>query len=199
MISKHLDTNSPRSAAAGDSLYNVDQIRRQASKSLLEGALTENYPLDVEKACALLNEALATEILCVLRYRHHQVIAKGISSSDIAKEFAEHAANEEEHMIMIAERINQLGGDPDMNPATVASRAVTEYGHGKDLVTLIREDLVAERIVIDVYRKLVGWFGLEDPTTRRMLEKILKDEEEHANELADLLVANEDRQERDAH
>jgi len=170
-------------------LYDVEKIRSQAESSLQEGAVTENYALDIQQACQFLNEALATEIVCVLRYRHHQIIAKGINYIDIADEFREHAENEERHMLMLAERINQLGGNPDFNPATVLQRAVSDYGSGKDLVSLIREDLVAERIVIDVYRKMIEWFGLADPTTRRILEKILADEEEHANELADLLAA----------
>lgn len=170
-----------------DSVFNIDEIRRDAEKSLEQGAITNDYPLDVKRACQILNEALASEILCVLRYRHHQVIARGINSPQVAAEFKEHAENEEEHMMQIAERITQLGGDPDMNPATIAQRSATEYGgSGNDLVSLIREDLVAERIAIEVYRQMVEWFSA-DTTTRRMLEKILADEEEHANDLADLL------------
>lgn len=169
--------------------YDVDAIRKMAKKSLSDGAVTKDYPLDVDQACQLLNAALATEIMCVLRYRHHQVVAKGIDCIQVAAEFKEHAEEEERHMMMIAERINQLGGNPDFNPATVAKRTATEYGTGNDLLKMIEEDLIAERIAIIIYRKLITWFGNGDPTTRRMLEEILKDEEDHADELADLLAA----------
>jgi bacterioferritin len=168
--------------------YNVEEIKKEAARSLEEGAVTQDYTLDIKQACLMLNEALATEILCVLRYRHHQIIAKSIDFPQVAAEFKEHAEEEEQHMLMIAERINQLGGDPDFNPATLVERAATDYGKGKDLVEMIKEDLIAERIVISVYRKMIEWFGDADPTTRRMLEEILEDEEDHADELADLLA-----------
>lgn len=167
--------------------YDINQIRSEAQKSIGDGAVTADYPLDLTVACKLLNDALATEILCVLRYRHHQIIATGIDCIQVAAEFEEHALEEEQHMLMIAERINQLGGNPDFNPATIMARTATEFGTGTDLETLIKEDLVAERIAIMVYRKLIDWFGDHDPTTRRMLEHILEEEEEHANDLADLL------------
>ena len=125
--------------------------------------------------------------MCVLRYRHHQIIAKGIDKPQVAAEFLEHALDEERHMMMLAERINQLGGNPDFNPSTVCLRTATEYGLGKDLTTLIEEDLVAERTAIMVYRKMINWFGTKDPTTRRLLETLLQDEEDHADDLADLL------------
>jgi bacterioferritin len=149
--------------------------------------MTQDYQLDTKEACQLLNSALATEIMCVLRYRHHLIIAKGIDKPQVAAEFLEHALDEERHMMMLAERINQLGGDPDFNPETVTQRTATEYGAGTDLLKLIEENLVAERIAIMVYRKLIDWFGSADPTTRRMLEEILQDEEEHADDLSDLL------------
>lgn len=167
--------------------FDLEKIKKEAKKSIDRGAVTEDYPLDIEQACKHLNAALATEIMCVLRYRHHQIIAKGIDRPQVAAEFEEHAQDEERHMLMIAERINQLGGNPDMNPATVTQRTATEYGVGKDLVELIKEDLIAERIAIMTYRGLIEWFGTGDPTTRRMLEEILKDEEEHADDLSDLL------------
>ncbi len=170
-------------------VYNLDDIKKQAKQSIYNGSVTEDYPLDIEEACQLLNEALATEIMCVLRYRHHQIIAKGIDKPQVAAEFAEHAVDEERHMMMLAERIDQLGGNPDLNPATVSQRTATEYGTGRDLLKLIEDDLIAERIAIMVYRKLIDWFGTKDPTTRRMLEDILKDEEDHANDLSDLLSA----------
>jgi len=159
-----------------------------AKQSIKEGAVTKDYSLDINEACKLLNEALATEILCVLRYRHHQIIAKGIDYAEVAAEFEEHAKQEEMHMLMIAERINQLGGNPDFNPATILERSATEYGSHTSLVEMIKEDLIAERIVITIYRKLIEWFGAEDPTTRRMLENILEDEEDHADDLADFLL-----------
>ncbi|MGC1183036.1 ferritin-like domain-containing protein [Legionella sp.] len=168
--------------------YNLNEIKKQAGKSLDQGAVTEDYTLNLEEACAHLNAALATEIMCVLRYRHHQVIAKGIDRPQVVAEFAEHAADEERHMMMIAERINQLGGNPDFNPNTVHARTATDYGTGTDLLKLIKDDLIAERIAIMVYRELIQWFGASDPTTRRMLEDILKDEEDHADDLSDLLI-----------
>lgn len=171
-----------------DCPYDIETIKKEARQSLDKGAVTQDYPLDINKACKLLNDALATEIMCVLRYRHHQIIAKGIDSIQVAAEFEEHALEEQNHMLMIAERINQLGGDPDFNPATVAARTATEYGGGSDLVALIKEDLIAERIAISVYRKMIEWFGSADPTTRRMLEVILAEEEEHADDLANLLA-----------
>ncbi|AGH94585.1 ferritin-like domain-containing protein [Pseudobdellovibrio exovorus] len=184
-----------RNSHNNNEIINVDEIRKQAGRSINEGAVTADYPLDREMACQLLNEALASEILCVLRYRHHQVIAKGINYPQVAAEFKEHAIEEEEHMMQLAERIDQLGGDPDMNPANITRLSATEYGSSSnDLVTLIREDLVAERVAIDVYRRLIEWFGQGDPTTRRLLEQILADEEEHATDLADLLVTVERKQ-----
>lgn len=168
-------------------LSNIEDIKKLARQSIADGAVTKDYPLDLEKAYELLNAALATEIMCVLRYRHHQVIAKGIDRPQVAAEFEEHAIDEERHMMMIAERINQLGGDPDFNPGTVMQRTATEYGQGTDILKLVEEDLVAERIAIMVYREMIDWFGTDDPTTRRMLEEILKDEEDHADDLADLL------------
>jgi bacterioferritin len=168
-------------------LYDVGAVRREAQQSIEDGAVTKDYPLDLARTHALLNEALATEILCVLRYRHHEIVATGIDFPQVAAEFAEHAAAEQRHMMAIAERIDQLGGDPDFDPASVARRSTTEYGKASTLVDMIKEDLVAERVVIEIYRRLVGYFGNADPTTRRLVEQILADEEEHANDLASLL------------
>jgi bacterioferritin len=158
-----------------------------AKKSLDKGAITKDYPLDLKKAHKLLNAVLATEIMCVLRYRHHQIIATGINRPQVAAEFKEHGDDEQRHMMMVAERINQLGGNPDFNPGTVLERTATEYGTGTDLLKLIEEDLVAERIAIMTYRELINWFGADDPTTRCMLEAILKDEEDHADDLSELI------------
>jgi len=167
--------------------YNLDEIKNDARTSLEQGAVTRDYPLDLTQAHKLLNAALATEIMCVMRYRHHQIIAKGIDRPQISAEFKEHGDDEQRHMMMIAERINQLGGNPDFNPGTVLQRTATEYGTSTDLLKLVEEDLIAERIAIMVYRELIEWFGTKDPTTRRMLEDILKDEEDHADDLSDIL------------
>jgi bacterioferritin len=186
----------PHTQPGGDGkLYDLEQVRREAKQSILSGAVTMDYPLDLERTYELMNQALAAEILCVLRYRHHQIIAKGIDFPQVAAEFAEHAEDEYRHMMAIAERIDQLGGDPDFNPSTVTQRAATEYGSSDVLARMIEEDLVAERVVIEIYRRLVGWFGNADPTSRRMFEEILKDEEDHANDLSDLLAAVDPRDE----
>jgi bacterioferritin len=174
-------------------LYDLEQVRREARESILKGAVTADYPLDLARTYQLMNEALAAEILCVLRYRHHQIIAKGIDFPQVAAQFAEHADDEQRHMMRIAERIDQLGGNPDFNPATVTTRASTEYGTSDVLARMIEEDLVSERIVIEIYRRLIRWFGNDDPTSRRMFEHILKDEEDHANDLSDLLAAIDPR------
>jgi len=167
--------------------FDLSEIRKLAKKSLEDGAVTKDYPLDLEQAYKLLNAALATEIMCVLRYRHHQIIATGIDRPQVATEFKEHGDDEERHMMMIAERINQLGGNPDFNPGTILARTATEYGTGSDLLKLVEEDLIAERIAIMTYRELINWFGSGDPTTRRMLEEILEDEEDHADDLSELM------------
>jgi bacterioferritin len=178
-----------------DGLFDLDQVRRDAHQSILKGPVTSDYPLDLAKTYELMNQALAAEILCVLRYRHHQVIAKGIDFPQVAAQFAEHADDEQRHMMMIAERIDQLGGNPDFDPATITARASTEYGKSDVLARMIEEDLVSERIVIEIYRRLIKWFGVDDPTTRRIFEKILADEEDHANDLSDLLAAVDPRSE----
>jgi bacterioferritin len=182
-----------QSQPGANGLYDIDQVRRDAKQSILKGAVTADYPLDLERTYELMNQALAAEILCVLRYRHHQIVAKGIDYPQVADEFAEHADDEQRHMMMIAERIDQLGGDPNFNPATVSARASTEYGESQVLTGMIEEDLVSERVVIEIYRKLIHWFGNGDPTSRRMFEKILADEEDHANDLSNLLAAMDPR------
>lgn len=172
-------------------LSSVRDLRARARKDLSAGAMTSNYRGDPDTAIEMLNAALATELTCVLRYRFHYVTAQGIDSEAVKAEFLEHAQEEQDHADRIAERINQLGGEPDMDPATFAARSVTEYRKGKNLVDMIKENLVAERIAIEHYRELVRYFGDKDPTTRRMLEDILSQEEEHANDMHDLLVAHE--------
>jgi len=167
---------------------NLSEIRRRARQHVLEGAVTAGYQADREKVIALLNEALATELVCVLRYKQHYFLARGIQAEPVAQEFAEHAAEEQAHADRIAQRITQLGGDPDFNPSGLASRSASEYVEGGALVQMIEDNLVAERIAIDTYHEAIKFVGDKDSTTRRMLEDILAAEEEHANELADLLA-----------
>jgi bacterioferritin len=169
-------------------ISNLSEIRRRARQHVLEGAVTAGYEADREKVIALLNEALATELVCVLRYKQHYFVARGIQAEPVAQEFAEHSAEEQGHADRIAQRITQLGGDPDFNPAGLASRSSSEYVEGSTLVQMIQDNLVAERIAIDTYHEAIRYIGGKDPTTRRMLEDILAVEEQHANELADLLA-----------
>jgi bacterioferritin len=172
-------------------LSDIQELRRRARQQIEKGAVTQDYGLDPQQAIDLLQNALATEIVCVLRYTMHSVAATGIASQGPREEFAEHADEEREHMGQIAERINQLGGIPNFNPEGLASRAASEYGATDlDLVGMIKENLVAERIAIEHYRELVHFFGDKDPTTRTMLEEILSVEEEHANDMQDLLAAH---------
>jgi bacterioferritin len=177
----------------GSFASNIATIPKRAREHLEQGALTPNYGGDVEKAISLLNDAVATEIVCVLRYRFHAVAASGLASDSVKAEFTEHAGDEEQHLLWLAERINQLGGKPDMNPAGVLGRSATEYVEGSNLVDMIRENLIAERIAIETYRDLIRYFADKDPTTRSLLEKILAQEEDHANDMHDLLVSHEGR------
>jgi bacterioferritin len=171
-------------------LSDISELRERARKNIEEGAVTPNYGGDVKKSIELLQGALATEIVCVLRYSMHAVAANGIDSEAVKEEFQQHADEEREHMMSIAERINQLGGVPDFNPKGLESRAASEYGSDKlNLVAMIKENLVAERIAVEHYRELVRYFGDNDPTTRNMLVHILAMEEEHANDMHDLLVS----------
>ncbi len=178
---------------AGSFLADVESIRRRARAQLNAGAVTDNYQGDVKQAVELLNHAVATEIVCVLRYKYHAVVATGISSDAVKEEFSQHAKEEEEHLDMLCERINQLGGKPNMNPEGLLSRASSQYVEGKNLIDMIRENLVAERVAIETYRDMVRYFAEKDPTTRTMLERILAQEEEHANDMHDLLVQHEGR------
>jgi bacterioferritin len=171
----------------------VEAIRERASRKIEEGAVTESYRGDVQKTISVLNEALATEIVCVLRYQHHYFMATGVHGSSVAAEFKEHADAEREHADRIAERIQQLGGKPDFNPRSLVERSVSQYVEGETLADMIREDLIAERIVIEVYQEMIRFFRDNDPTTRTMIEEILADEEEHASDLADLLYVVDPR------
>lgn len=169
----------------------IQQIRERARQQIRDGAVTEDYKLDRKKAIDILNEALATEIVCVLRYKFHYFMASGIHSQSVKEEFKEHAAEEQQHADQIAERIKQLGGKPDLNPAVLTGRSHSEYKEGTSLADMIREDLIAERIAIETYREIVRFFGDKDPTSKRMMEEILAKEEEHADDMADLLFAVE--------
>lgn len=169
-------------------LSDIKTLRARARKHIEEGAVTEHYEADKTTVCKILNEALATEIVCVLRYRRHHFMAKGVLAQPIKAEFLEHANEEQEHADRIAERIVQLGGEPNFNPEGLATRSHAEYVEGETLVDMIKEDLVAERIAIESYSEIVEFLGAKDPTTRRMMEWILAKEEEHADELNDLLA-----------
>ena len=153
--------------------------------------MTFTYQGDAKKTVEILQSVLATEIVCVLRYTMHAVAATGISSEGVKAEFMQHAKEEQMHMNEVAERINQLGGKPNFNPEGLASRAASEYGTAGNLIEMIKENLIAERIAVDHYRELIRYFGNDDPGTRSMLERILAVEEEHANDMHDLLVAHE--------
>jgi bacterioferritin len=168
-------------------IRDVEEIRERAIRNIEEGAVTEAYELEPEKVVSVLNEALATEIVCVLRYMHHYFMATGVHAKAVSAEFKEHADAEREHADEIAERIQQLGGKPDFNPRTLMERSAAQYVEGETLGDMIREDLIAERIVIDVYNQMIRYIGDKDPTTRVLLEHILGEEEEHASDLSDLL------------
>jgi bacterioferritin len=172
-------------------LTDIKTLRDRARQHLDQGAVTPTYQGDVGKTIEILQSVLATEIVCVLRYTMHSIAATGISSEGVKAEFAEHAKEEQEHMMAVAERINQLGGKPNFNPDGLASRSASQYTEGANLVDMIKENLVAERIAVDHYRELVRYFGSNDPATRIMLEEILAVEEEHANDMHDLLVSHE--------
>jgi bacterioferritin len=177
----------PQPTQSRSVLADVQTLRDEARRHVEEGAVTERYGADRDKVLQMLNEALATELVCVLRYRHDYFVARGLKGKVAAEEFLEHATQEQEHADEIAERIVQLGGEPDFNPTTLLGRSHSEYRIGRDVQEMIRENLVAERIAIDSYRQMIQYLGNDDPTTRRMLEGILATEEEHADDLADLL------------
>ena len=178
-------------AKAKPFLTDVKTLRERARQHLERGNRTSTYVGDVDKTIEILQSVLATEIVCVLRYTMHAVAATGISSDSVKAEFAQHAKEEREHMMAVAERINQLGGRPNFNPEGILSRSASQYAEGENLVDMIRENLIAERIAVDHYRELIRYFDNDDPATKTMLEGILVVEEEHANDMHDLLVAHE--------
>jgi bacterioferritin len=180
---------SPGQENSMNHVKQIQELRDRARQRIEEGAVTDDYGLDRNAAIAVLNEALATELVCVLRYRFHYFMATGIHSQAAKEEFLEHAKEEQEHADWIAERIKQLGGKPEMDPAGLTARSHSEYKEGGSLAEMLKEDLIAERIAIESYREMVRFFGDKDPTSRRLMERILAVEEEHADDIADLLYA----------
>lgn len=172
----------------GPFLTDIKELRRRAREHIEEGAVTAGYTIDRETAVKVLNEALATEVVCTLRYFHHYVTAQGINSESVKEEFLEHATEEQEHAKRIAERITQLGGNPNLNPEGMLTRSHSEYVEKQSLIDMIKENLIAERIAIESYSEMVRFFGDGDPTSRRLMEDILGKEEEHATDMADLLT-----------
>jgi bacterioferritin len=172
-------------------ITDIQTLRKRAREHIERGAITPGYSADRETVIRLLNEALATEIVCTLRYKRHFFMAKGINAEAVAAEFAEHATEEQQHADQIAQRIVQLGGAPDLSPQGLATRSHAEYVEGDTLIDMIKEDLVAERIAIDSYKEMVNYLGQQDPTSRRLLEEILAKEEEHAEDLVSLLEGME--------
>jgi bacterioferritin len=168
-------------------LSDVTELRRRARENISKGAVTDSYGADAKVVCDVLNQALATEIVCVLRYKRHFYTAKGMNKDAVAAEFLQHANEEQGHADQIAERITQLGGEPNLNPEGMLTRSHSEYVEGTSLLDMIKEDLVAERIAIESYSEMIRFFGDGDPTSRRLMEEILAKEEEHANDLRDLL------------
>ncbi len=166
----------------------LEQIRKRARERMLDGAVTGAYLADRERVISVLNEVLATEIVCTLRYKNHYYMASGIHASPVAQEFLEHANEEQAHADAVAKRITELGGIPNYDPTGLATRSHAEYREGKNLEDMIQEDLVAERVAIETYSEIVRWLGDDDVTTRRLVEEILAKEEEHADELSTLLL-----------
>ncbi len=173
-----------------DFVLNMSAIQSRARENLDQGPLTEAYGADRERVVEILNDALATELVCVLRYRSHHFLATGLAAKSVAEEFLEHAEEEQEHADRIAARIVQLQGQPNFDPASLVQRSHSQYENGASLVDLLREDLVAERIAIEVYTEIARWLGDADPTTRTLIEQILAVEEEHADDLLSLLGAH---------
>ena len=171
----------------GSFVSDIQELRRRARKHMDKGAVTEGYKADRATVIKLLNEALATEIVCVLRYKYHYYMASGIDSQAVKAEFLEHANEEQQHADMIAERITQLDGAPNYDPEGLSSRSHSEYKEGRTLADMIREDLVAERVAIESYSEIIRFLGNDDPTSRRLMEQILATEEQHADDMKTLL------------
>ena len=172
-------------------LTDVKALREQARRHMEDGPVTPTYVGDVARTVGILQGVLATELVCVLRYTQHSIAATGLASEGVKAEFAQHAKEEMAHAMAVAERINQLGAAPDFNPQNLATRSASEYGTGSNMIAMISENLIAERIAVDHYRELIRFFGENDPTTRVMIESILAVEEEHASDMQDLLATHE--------
>ncbi len=168
-------------------LMDIQEIRQRARQHMEKGAVTEGYKADLQTVLRVLNEALATEIVCVLRYKRHQFMATGLNAQSVADEFMEHAAEEQSHADRIAQRITELGGEPNFSPEGMLTRSHSEYVEGHTLIEMIKEDLVAERIAIESYGEIIRYLGEDDPTSRRLMEEILAKEEEHAEDMRSLI------------
>jgi bacterioferritin len=166
----------------------IEEIRRRAMEKMEEGAVTASYQADRDRVVEVLNEVLATETVCTLRYKSHYFMAKGVHAPGIEDEFLEHAKEEQEHADRVAKRICELGGTPNLNPVGLAERSHAQYGGGDNLLEMVKEDLIAERIAIATYSEIIRWLGNDDPTTRRLMEDLLATEEEHADDMASLLA-----------
>ena len=184
------DTPTAEKQAAEPFLSDVKTLRERAREHIERGVVSKTYIGDVARTIEILQTILATELVCVLRYTQHSIVATGLASESVKAEFAQHAKEEQEHAMAVAERISQLGGAPNFDPKGLASRSASEYATGSDLVAMIRENLIAERIAVDHYRELIRFFGDNDPTTRVMIESILAVEEEHASDMQDLLATH---------
>ena len=189
--------NAPKAKDKNTFLTDITEIRRRARQHIEDGAVTDAYKGDRNVVLRVLNEALATEIVCVLRYKRHHYMAKGIHSQAVAQEFLEHAAEEQEHADRLAERITQLDGEPNFNPDGLLTRSHSEYVEGESLIDMIREDLVAERIAVESYSEIIRYLADNDPTSRRLMESLLAKEEEHAEDMKTLLetITQEERRE----
>ena len=177
----------PAKAPSQPFVTDVEELRRRARKHMEMGAVTDSYKADRKTVIRILNEVLATELVCVLRYKRHYYMATGIHAQAVAAEFLQHAKEEQGHADVAAERITQLGGEPDFNPEGLAMRSHSQYVEGQSLLDMVREDLVAERIAIESYNEIIKYLGDDDPTTRRAIEKILANEEEHADDMKKIL------------
>lgn len=182
-----MESKTPQ-AAGGGFVADVKKMRERARRHMESGAVTESYRADRGQVIKVLNDVLATELVCILRYKSHYYFSKGLDAEPARAEFLQHAGDEQQHADWVAERITQLGGEPNFNPEGITTRSHSEYGRHNDLITMIQEDLVAERIAIESYSEIIRWLGNDDPTSRRIMEDILKTEEEHADDMANLLA-----------
>jgi len=181
------DRRQKEMAIMAEFLLDIENLRKRARQHIEMGPVTDTYGADRNRVVAVLNEVLATELVCVLRYKRHYYTARGINAAPVAEEFRQHAEEEQGHADSVAERIVQLGGEPDFSPQGLATRSHSEYDQSTELLAMVREDLVAERVAIESYQEIVRWIGNDDPTTRRVIEEILAVEEEHAEDLVSIL------------